>query len=104
MPVGCLLIPLRRAEQARLAEMRSGELQPDRQAPGIEAARNGERGQPGERRRDGEDVAEVHLHRVLGLRTELERGGRRSGSENQVALLEGTREVLRDQAPDLLRM
>jgi hypothetical protein len=46
------LIAVRDAEQPSFGEMRAGELEPDRQSVLVEPARDGERRQAGERRRD----------------------------------------------------
>ena len=104
MPVGRLLIAVRDAEQRRLGEVVPHQLQPDGKSLAVEAAGHRERRQPGERRRNGEDVAQVHLHRVVAFRAELERGARRGRSHDHVAALERRGEVARDQAPDLLRL
>ena len=70
MPVARLLVLVRDAEEQALGKVPGGELQPNRQAGAVEPAGDRKRGQAGERRRDGEHVAEVHLHRVLGARAE----------------------------------
>src|SRR3954468_17552185 len=83
------------------------ELQADGQAFRVEAARNRQSRQPGERRRDGEDVVEIHLHRVRASSRFFsygEGGGRRGRSEDYVAALKGGGEITRDQTPDLLRL
>ena len=51
---------------------------------------------------DGREVVEVHRDRVVDLLAQLERGGRRGRRDQHVGLLEGGREVARDQRAHLL--
>src|SRR5205085_11030770 len=104
MPVGRLLVAMRDAEEFGLAEVVAGELQPDRQAAAIEAAWDGKRRQPGERRRDSEDVVQIHLHRVVALRADGKGGRRRGRTDDHVALCESVGEIVRDEAAYFLRL
>ena len=61
-------------------------------------------GDAGEVGRDGGDVVEVHGHRVVELVAELERRGRCGRADQHVDLLEGRREVVRDEPAHLLRL
>src|SRR5436190_7821409 len=104
MPVGRLLVAMGDAEELRFGKVIAGELQADRQAGVVEPTGHGKRRQSGERRRDGEDVIEVHLHRIIAFRADGERGGGGGGPEDDIALRERLHEIARDQAADLLRL
>src|SRR3954466_3489774 len=104
MPVGPLLVAMGDAEELRFGKVIARELQADRQAGIVEPTGHGKRRQSRQRRRDGEDVIEVHLHRIIAFRADGERGGGGGGPEDDIALRERLHEISRDQAADLLRL
>ncbi len=104
VPVGRLLIPVRDVQDLRLAEIIPLHLQPDGQAAPVEATGNRHRRRAGQVAGDGEDVVQVHLHRIVGLGADLECRRRRRRAHDDVALFIGALEVVGDQPPDLLRL
>ena len=82
-----LLVLVGDVQQARLVEEIAHQLHSDRQAV-HEPARQAHRRAAREIGRDGVDVVQVHRHRVVHLRVQLERDVRRGRPEDEVALLE----------------
>src|SRR5688572_2520931 len=89
VPLGRALVHARDAQELVLGERGAEQLEPDREGPGAagEAAGDADAGDGGDVAGDGEDVGEVHLERVAALLADLERGRRRSGGDDDVALL-----------------
>ena len=90
------------AEEQRLREVRADELRADREVLALgrhDAARDDEPRDAGEVEGAREDVAQVHLERVVHLLAELERRGRGGRAEQDVARLERLVEVLLEQRP-----
>ena len=104
MPVGRLLEAVRDVEEPRFGQRRPLDQQPDRQALAIEAAGNREARRAGQVAGDGEDVAQVHLHRVVGVLAEAIRRARRHRAHEHVALRVGTGEIVGDEPAHLLRL
>src|SRR6185369_12253475 len=104
MPVGDLLIAMRGVENFRLGKVIALDLQPDRQTPLVETAGNRHRRRPGQVAGDGENVVQVHLHRIVAFFSEPERRSRRCRPDDQVATVVGATEIVRDQPADLLRL
>ena len=74
MPVGRQLILVRDIQHARFVEIIADDLQAHGHVVRAEAARNRHAGQPGEVHRDGVDVGQIHLYRVVVFFSEVERG------------------------------
>ncbi len=103
MPVGLPLPGVRGREQPLLREMRSDDLQADRQSV-DQTAGHRHRRQAGQIRADGIDVVQVHRDRIVGLRADRECGRRRRRSHQHVDFAECALEVGIDEAPHLLRL
>ncbi len=105
MPVGRLLVGVRCAQHDLLVERPADDLQADRQAGAVDAAR--QRRSPGRPARFTEMVkmSERYIcERIVDLLAEAERGGRRDRRDDRVAALEDALEVAPDERPHLLRL
>ena len=73
-------------EQRLLVERPADQLQPQRQALGVEAGRHGDARQAGHVHRHRENVVQVHLDRIGGhvLVGDAEGGGRRRRRQDRV--------------------
>src|SRR5512143_2451523 len=97
VPVRRLLETVRDLEDPRLGEVVALELQADREPAAVEPAGNRQRRCAGQVRGDREDVVQVHLDRVVGLRAELERRRGRRRAHDHVAARPRVAEALRDE-------
>ncbi len=91
-----------RAQHCRLVKRLADQLQPQRQAVRGQAGRHRNPRQAGQVHRHGEDVLQIHLHRIRGLGADAEGRTRGRGREQHVAFLERLLEVALDQAAQLL--
>ena len=103
VPVGGELELMRRAEQLRLREVRSDELQSHRQ-PVDEAARRRHAGQSREIRADGVDVVQIHGDRIVDLGADGEGRSRCRRPREQIHFLECGAKIVGDQAAHALRL
>ena len=103
MPVGFTLIEVGKIEQRSLAEVRTDQLQADRQA-GREAAGDRKARQSREVDCDRIDVVQVHLHRIIDFLAQPEGRRRCRRSGNDVHFGETAPEIISDQLPRLLRL
>src|SRR3569833_2419153 len=104
MPVGGALVLMGDVEHLRFAEIVADQLQSDRQAPGIEAARQAHARQACQVGGNGVEVVQIHFDRVVGFLDELERSTKNGKGEDVVADLERFVEVVGYQAADFLRL
>ena len=74
MPVGRVLKLVSDIQHARLVEIIADDLQAHGHVVGAKAAGDGHAGQSSKVYRDGVDVGQVHLHRIVALLAQLERG------------------------------
>src|SRR3569832_2990093 len=86
MPVGGAMVLVGDVEHLRFAEIVADQLQSDRQAPGIEAARQAHARQACQVGGNGVEVVQVHLDRVVGFLDELESSTGRGGAEDVVVV------------------
>src|SRR5487761_284276 len=103
VPVGLELEPVRDIENARLSEMRTHDLQADRQSA-DEAAGNRQGGQSCQIRADGVDVVQIHGDGIGGLGADAKGGRGARGTDEHVDLAEGAPEVGGDELPHALRL
>jgi len=106
MPVRGLLVGVGDFEDVGLAEGFTHDLEADREGRGFvrlgEPAGDADATDPREVGGDRKDVREVHLKRVVGFLTDLERGSGGGGGDDCVDLFEGIEEVLTDEGPGFL--
>ena len=103
MPVRSLLVGVGQVEQGRLRKVRPDELQPHRQPVG-KAAGDGHRRQAGNVGRQGVDVHQVHLQRVVHPFPDGEGGYRGHRRRQGVNPLKNAGKILPDEGTGLLRL
>src|SRR5690606_35785647 len=103
VPVRELRVGVRGAEEQRLLEGTSGEVQADREAV-REARRDADRRVPGDVRGDGVEVVQVHRVGVVELFAQPEGGAGGRGTEDHVVVGQGRLELPADEGAHLLRL
>src|SRR5882762_8555792 len=73
-------------KQLRLVEGTPHKLEPDRKTGARHPRGETERGRPGQRSRDGEDVVQVHRQRIVDLLTQHEGRGGRGREQDRVGV------------------
>src|SRR3989442_469048 len=97
-----LLERMGQLEDARFAEWRPKDLQPDGQLATGFATRNGNAWNARERPRNRINISKIHLERVVHSLAETESGYGRSRGEKRINLLKGVPEILGDERANLL--
>lgn len=101
MVIGVLLKGVGGLDDPFFLTRSSDDLKADGEPCGAEAAGDGNGRHTGEIHRDGEDIREVHLERILYLCPKAEGWGRGSRGDDHVALGEGLFKIRLDKCPHL---
>ena len=104
VPVVRLLVGVGDGEEVGFREGLTDELHADRQSALADSAGQAHSGQSGQVDVDGEDVAQIHLDRIVGLLADLEGGEGRGRRHQEVDFLEGVLEITADQGANLLSL
>ncbi len=92
-----------RRQQSSLGEMRSDELQSHRQRIDVAAGQR-HAGQSRQIRADRVNVVQIHGHRIIHLRPDVERRRGRGRPDDEVDLGKGGAKIIGDETPYPLRL
>jgi len=95
---------MRSSKEHLLLEMPAHKLHADGQILVVEADRKSQAGHASQVGGQGENIFQVHGERIVTVLADLESGGGRYRSGNQVNILECALEIALDQSAHLLRL